>query len=262
MRPVLAELGPVTLYSYGIFIALGFLVGGFIVRHLAKKDGLETGHFVDYFLYAAVAGLLGARLWHVLFRPFEVDSFWQVFSLWGGGLALHGGLLLAAIVLLLVMRRQGQPAWRWLDVTAIGALAGLAIGKVGSFLNGDGFGRTSDLPWAVKFNDPLAPATIMGVELHPLQLYYALAFGLFAIGLYLIWRRQRQGTGRLPRYPGFVFLVGLFALSLTQFAFEALHAPIDSLYLAGSIKITSWVALLLAAIAAFLLVKRARQANT
>lgn len=252
MQPVLVDLGPLTLYSYGVFIALGFATAGLIGYRLVKRAGLSPSLFIDYFLYAAVAGLLGARLWHLLFRPQEVDSLWQVFSLWGGGLALHGGLLLALTVLVVVMRRQGQPVWRWLDLLAIGGLAGLAVGKLGSFLNGDSFGRSSDLPWAVQFNDPLAPASIMGAPIHPLQLYAAVLYAAIAAGLYYLYRRRGQsvrGGRRIPSAPGFVFWTGLLSLSLAQFLLEFLHAPIDSLYWGDSIKVVSWLAAGLAVVA-------------
>lgn len=257
MQPILLQLGPVTLYSYGVFIALSFLIGGLVTWRLAKQAKLSTSYLVDYFLYAALLGLIGARLWHLLFRPFEVKSLWEVFSLWGGGLALQGGLLLAIVGLIVIMRRQRQPVWQWLDVMAIGTMVGLAIGKFGSFMNGDYFGRSSQLPWTVQFSDPLAPGYIMGVPLHPLQLYAVLAYGLLAGLLYVLYRRRRKASP--PRRSGFTFLVGLGLLSLTQLILEFWHAPIDSMYINNQIRAVSLTAGLVLAAVAVVLIRNYRK---
>lgn len=243
MQPILFHLGPVAVYSFGVFIALGFLAGGFVAYRLAKRAGLATRNFIDYFLYAAVAGLIGARVWHLAFKPSQVHSLWQVFSLWGGGLSLQGGLAAAGLTLWFLLRRAGEPVLRWFDVLTIGLTVGLVIGKVGSFLNGDSFGRTTKLPWGVKFDDPLAPGYLMGSRLHPLQLYAAILFAALA---FLLWRRYRRqlADGHRPRAgyrDGDVFLRGLFGLSLIQFLLEFLHAPIDSLYVNG-VRVVSVVA--------------------
>lgn len=253
MKPIFLQAGPITLYSYGVFIALAFFAGALVTYRLAKKESLNTGSFIDYFLYAALLGLLGARLWHLAFRPFEVQSLWQVFSLWGGGLALQGGLFMAGVALYLILRRQRQPVWRWFDIITIGTVIGLAIGKFGSFLNGDGFGRSAKLPWAVQFNDPLAPGYIMGTPLHPLQLYGFMAFTLIAAVLIILYRLGRRG--RLNLYPGFIFLVGVALLSVTEIGLELWHAPIDSLYINNSIRVVSATALVTLAASAGLLLR-------
>lgn len=257
MQPILFKLGPLTLYSYGVFVALAFLVGGLVAYRLAKRNGLSTGNLLDYFLYAALAGLLGARLWHVLWKPSQVDSFFELFLLSGAGLSLFGGLLLAGLVLFLLLRRQRQPIARWFDVFAVSVMAGLAVGKVGSFLNGDSFGRSSTMPWAVQFNDPQAPAYIMGVELHPLQLYAAMAYAAVAV---LLWRLgKRSAPKATPSHPpGYVGWVGACSLAVIIFVLEFFHAPIDSLYAAGSVNVVTWSAVLLTVVSGGVLVSRYR----
>jgi phosphatidylglycerol:prolipoprotein diacylglycerol transferase len=237
MQPVLIELGPISLYSFGVFIALAFVGGGYVTYRLAKRAGLDTSGFIDYFLYTAVAGLVGARLWHLLFRPFEVSSVWQVFSLWGGGLAVHGGLLFGFLALWLALRRAQQPVLRWLDVTTVGVAAGLAIGKLGSFLNGDSFGVRTDLPVGVTFNNPLAPANVMGGAIHPVQLYAAVLYGVIA---FLLWRRWRKRQASPERRDGGIFWLGLLLLFASQFVLEFLHASIDAMYV-GDLRVVTIV---------------------
>ncbi len=228
MQPVLLQLGPLTFYSFGIFAAVAFAVGGYVTLQLARREKLSLQHFVDYCLYVAVAVLVGARLWYVLFRPDEIHSFWQLFTVGGGGLALPGGLLAGTIVLVLALRHNREPVWRWLDVAAIGTAAGLAVGKLGSLLNGDGFGTPSGLPWAVKFTDPLAPATVVGQPLHPLQIYAAILYAGLAFGL---WRlHQRLAAADDPRHPaGTTFWAGLLGVSVIQLALEPWHSALDAL---------------------------------
>jgi phosphatidylglycerol---prolipoprotein diacylglyceryl transferase len=254
MRPVLLQLGPITLYSFGVFIALAFAAGGYLTLYLAKRERLTTNHFIDYFLYAALAGLIGARLWYVLFRPSEIDSFWQLFTLGGGGLALPGGLLLAITVLVLSMRRHRDPVWRWLDITAIGTLAGLTIGKIGSFLNGDSFGTATSLPWSTTFTDRLAPASIVGEPLHPLQLYAAILYA--AAGLLLWYLHRRHGRS------GLVFWAGLGLVAASQLVLEPLHAATDALIVGGGLtglRVIIPTALVLMGLSIYVLLSRYRR---
>lgn len=255
MQPILFHLGPLAFYSFGVFITLAFLAGGLVTYRLARASGLVTAAFIDYFLYVAVAGLLGARLWHLLFRPFEVHSVWQVFSLWGGGLSLQGGVVAAGLVLWLALRRSGQPVLRWFDVVAVGLAVGLAIGKVGSFLNGDSFGRLTKLPWGVKFTDPLAPGTIMGVPLHPIQLYAAFLYAVVAV---ILWRSLRKERIAEPPRSGGVVLRAVLLISAVQFALEFLHAPIDAMYIGTSIRVVSLTAALAIGTSGILLYRRRR----
>ncbi len=281
MQPILLQLGPLTLYSYGVFVALAFLTGATVAYRLAKRDKLPTGNVLDYFLYAALAGLLGARLWHVLWKPSQIDSVFELFLLSGAGLSLLGGLLLAGLVLLLLLRRQRQPVGRWFDVFVISTFSGLAVGKVGSFLNGDSFGRSSDLPWAVQFGNPQAPAYIMGVAVHPLQLYAAVSYGLIALLLWRLWRRQpasgasvgaarpsaataadarrTETAGRPALQPGAVAWLGAFLLGAASFVLEFFHAPIDSLYISSNLNVVSSSAGLLAVSAGAVLLLRYRR---
>lgn len=233
MQPVLLQLGPVTFYSFGVFAAVAFAVGGYAILQLARQDKLPLRHLADYGLYTAVAALIGARLWYVLFRPDEIDSFWQLFTVGGGGLALPGGLLVGAIVLVLAIRRNGEPVWPWLDIAAIGTAAGLAVGKLGSLLNGDGFGIASSLPWAVTFTDSQAPASIAGEALHPLQLYAVILYAALAFGLWKFHERARVGQTGRQWSAGSVFWAGLLGASVIQLVLEPLHSSLDALTFVG-----------------------------
>lgn len=252
MQPVLLQLGPVTFYSFGVFAALAFAVGAYVAVRLARRDKLPLKHMLDYCLYTAVAALIGARLWYLLFRPDEIDSVWQLFTVGGGGLALPGGLLAGTIVLTLAIRRNGEPVWPWLDVIAVGTAAGLAVGKLGSLLNGDGFGTASSLPWAVTYNDSLAPASIVGEALHPLQAYGLMLYAALAFGLWKFHGRVRAGRKWTA---GSVFWAGLLGVSVIQVILEPLHSPLDALAFAAddAVRVIFPTALILIAVSAAML---------
>lgn len=230
MQPVLLQLGPVTFYSFGVFAALAFAVGLYVTVQLARRDKLPLKHVFDYGLYVAIASLIGARLWYLLFRPDELDSFWGLFTVGGGGLALPGGAAAGAAVLIVALRRTGEPARPWLDVAAVGTAAGLAVGKLGSLLNGDGFGAASSLPWAVEFTDSLAPGSVAGEALHPVQLYGFILFAALAFGL---WKLLERVRARRDWQPGSVFWAGLLGVSVIQLALEPFHSALDALTFAG-----------------------------
>ena len=260
MQPVLFTLGPLSVYSSGVFIALGFAAGGSLSYVLAKRARLSTDALIDYFLYAAVAGLIGARLWDLVFTGFDVNSFWQAVSLWSGGLSLQGGLLAAGLTLWIIMRRHGQPVARWFDILTIGLLVGLAIGKVGSFLYGDSFGKPTNLPWGVEFTDPLAPAAALGTAVHPLQLYAAAAYAVIAVLCYRLYRTQEAAreTGRPGAAPvGNVFLTGMFLLATAQFILEFVHAPAEALVVNG-INVVTAVSLGIMAVSGYFIFRQSQ----
>lgn len=253
MQPVLFELGPVTVYSYGVFAAIAFAVGAYIVYLLAARDKLSRAHLLDYYLYVALAALIGARVWYVAFRPDEVTSFLNFFTVGGGGLAWPGGVLLASVVLVWALRRNHDPVWKWLDIVAIGTLAGLAVGKFGSFLNGDGFGTASGLPWAIEFKDQFAPGSIVGAPLHPVQLYASILFALTACGL---WRLHYDEKSRNP---GSIFWMGLGALALISLVLEPFHSALDALTFPHGPRVIIPTALILVAASTFVWIQTRRR---
>ena len=246
MQPVLFEFGPLTVYSYGVFAALGFAAGAYVTYRSAQHANLSTKNFVDLCLYTAVGALVGARLWYVVFRPDEVDSFWQLFTLGGGGLAWPGGVFLGTAAFIFALNRNREPIWPWLDVAAIGALVGLAVGKVGSFLNGDGFGSASGLPWAVEYTNEFSPGSVMTEPVHPVQLYAAVMLALAAFGLW--WWRERA---KEKPQTGMVFWAAIAAMAGISLALEPIHATVAALAFEGGFRAIVPTALALIALAGF-----------
>jgi len=149
----------VPIYGYGLMLVLGVLAGIQLAKLLARRRGLDPELFVNAGLIAMLCGVIGARLSHVL-ENFEeyfnahltlVQSLWRVVNISSGGLTYYGGFLLAFPVLLWYGRHKGVSLRVGMDIIAPCLMVGLALGRVGCFLNGCCYGAQCDLPIAVRF---------------------------------------------------------------------------------------------------------------
>jgi phosphatidylglycerol:prolipoprotein diacylglycerol transferase len=196
MHPILVKLGPINIFTYGMFLALAFLSAILVAGREAKRNGCSPAQVYDLCFYIVLAAIVGSRLFHVILElPYFLAHPGDIFLLWKGGLAFQGGLILGIPVAFLYMRWKQMPILQTFDFVAVGMPLGQFIGRVGCFMAGCCYGTDCHLPWAVTFNNPdtLAP---MGVPLHPTQLYEAfLALGVF--GVLLWWRRRKSFNGQL-----------------------------------------------------------------
>ena len=204
--PVIFELGPLAVRWYGLMYVLGFLAAYFLVRYQARRyshPGLEE-RLDNLNLVLIISLILGSRLGYVLFYNFSyyLQHPLEIVATWQGGMSFHGGLLGLVIGGWLFCRYTGLNFLRSADAYAVVAPIGLGLGRLGNFINGELYGRVTDVPWAMVF--PGAGP----LPRHPSQLYEAFLEGLvlfvimwFALRLY--WRRQWP-AGRLVA----IFLVG------------------------------------------------------
>lgn len=188
--PVALELGPLAVRWYGLSYMFGLLLGWYYARSLAANQRLWGGrspvkpdHFDDLLIWVTIGVVLGGRLGYVLF--YNPAYYWQnpaeIFATWNGGMSFHGGLLGSAVVVWLYSRAKNLPLLSVWDVASAVAPLGFYFGRLANFINGELWGRTSDVPWAMIFPNPEAG----GVARHPSQLYEALLEGLV---LFLVLR--------------------------------------------------------------------------
>ena len=154
MHPELFEIPFIhlTVKSYGLMMVVGFLVAVYLIRRLSRDITPNPQLITNAALYFLIAGVVGARLFYVVhyFDQFR-GRLLSVFAIWQGGLELLGGVLLAIAVIIFYCWRHKLMLRRYLDVLAIGLMAALAFGRIGCFLNGCGFGKPTEVPWAVRF---------------------------------------------------------------------------------------------------------------
>jgi phosphatidylglycerol:prolipoprotein diacylglycerol transferase len=205
MYPVLLHLGSYQLRSYGVFVAIAILTGIWFSTREARRRGLDPAVVTDAAVGIVLAGLVGARLYYILFNEparYLAEPL-QMLTVWHGGLSVHGGLLAGLAAVAWYVRRRGLAFWTFADVLAPGLILGQTVGQIACLLNGDTYGRPTTLPWAITFTDPHAMGPV-GVPLHPIQVYELLAYGAVFL---VVWaaarRRTRAGTVTLTYAVGY-----------------------------------------------------------
>ena len=200
--PILASFGPIAIRWYGLMYSLAFLLGWPLLAARAargKKPVLTPEHLGDFMVWILGGVVLGGRLGYILF--YQADYYlaqpMAIFRIWEGGMSFHGGLLGVLVACAWFGRRRGVHFLTLTDMLAPVVPLGLFLGRVGNFINGELWGRTTDLPWAMVF--PGAGSE----PRHPSQLYEA---GLEGVFLFLLLHL----LGRRPRPAG--FLSGFFLL--------------------------------------------------
>ncbi|MBI3322117.1 MAG: prolipoprotein diacylglyceryl transferase [Candidatus Omnitrophica bacterium] len=176
MHPVLLRLGPVTLYSYGLAIALGFLLAVNLAARRARAVGVDPAQIQRIALIGLLAGLAGGRAAYVFLNwDLYRANLIEILRLDHGGLVFYGGLVTSALASILAMRSAKLPVLATLDFFMPPLALAHAIGRIGCFLNGCCYGKPTDLPWGVLFPQDVVPR-------HPTQLYEAGALvGIFAL---------------------------------------------------------------------------------
>jgi phosphatidylglycerol:prolipoprotein diacylglycerol transferase len=174
--PVIVSYGPLAVRWYGLMYVLGFAAAYVLVRRQAKQVGWQQMlDHLDNLNLALIAGvILGGRLGYVLFYnlPYYLQRPTEIFATWQGGMSFHGGLLGTLFAGLLYCHFSKLNFWQGVDLYAVVGPIGLGLGRIGNFLNGELYGRTTEMPWGMIFphGGPLPR--------HPSQIYEALLEGV------------------------------------------------------------------------------------
>ena len=200
MYPRLFELGPITVYTYGVLLAAAYLFGLKLAMVRAKARQLDEARVLDLGIYIIISALVGAKLLLLVldFRTY-VSNPRELLTLVRVAGVFYGGLILAVVVSLWYIRRVGLPLWTTCDVFAPGIALGHVVGRLGCLFAGCCYGKPTDLPWGITFTDPFAASntgTPLNVPLHPTQLYEAGAEALILLVLLATESRGRRYAGR------------------------------------------------------------------
>jgi phosphatidylglycerol:prolipoprotein diacylglycerol transferase len=253
MFPRLIQIGSFSLPTYGVLVALAFLVALWMASRFARQRGIDSEKVVNLGVYCALAGMLGAKLLMIALDPEYRAHPGEIFSLatlQSAGI-FFGGFILAFVFAIFYMRAQGLPVLATCDLFAPGLAIGHGIGRLGCFAAGCCWGKPTHLPWAVTFTNRDATTGVpLGIPLHPTQLYEAFAEGIICL---ILVNRLRK-----PHRDGQV--IGLYVLlyGLARFAVEFLREHDQSNPLGGPFVLEQWIALALAGGGIYLLVRHAR----
>jgi phosphatidylglycerol:prolipoprotein diacylglycerol transferase len=234
VHPEIFHWGFLHVRSYGLMLAVAFLVGTWLALREARRVGLDEDKLVTMILVVLVSSVLGARMLYVIEHIQEFRREWgSVLALWQGGLTLYGGVVAGTAAGLVAARRLGLPVWVAADALAPSFALGTMFGRVGCFLNGCCYGRPTTLPWGVVFPpDSFAGLEFGNAAVHPSQLYFALAgLGLFGLAW---WLRKRLTV------PGTLFwtVVALFALIRIPLDLTRAYEPESIFAHVGSFDVT------------------------
>ena len=211
INPVLLELGPFQVRYYGLFYALGFVIAYFLISYLSKKRELKItkDDIADFLVYAIVGVVLGARLVYVfVYNPlFYLQNPLEIIAVWHGGLSFHGGLLGAIAATYLFCRRKKIKFYDIADIVVLPVALALALGRIGNFMNGELYGRLTDVSWCIDYSKNKFVENLPSGCRHPSQIYASIKnLTIFSI-LWLI-KDKKLPKGFL--FWSFVTLYGLF----------------------------------------------------
>lgn len=204
--PVIFSLGPIALRWYGLAFAIGFIVGYNIVAKMFKHEGAPEKWLGVLLTYIVVATIIGSRLGHVFFYQWDYYSqhLDEIFKIWEGGLASHGGTIgnIIAILLFSWFVTKKNPSWTFDKLVVPVALVGGLI-RLGNLMNSEIYGGVTDLPWGFVF-----VRDGQTLPMHPTQIYEALCyFALFGLLMWMYWKKNAQER---PWLITGVFFIGIF----------------------------------------------------
>jgi phosphatidylglycerol:prolipoprotein diacylglycerol transferase len=249
--PVLIQIGPIAIRWYALAYIGGLLLGWRYLRWLVQRPGwrLTLEDLDDLLLYVVLGVVLGGRLGYVLFyKPgFYLAHPGEILAVWEGGMSFHGGMLGVIAAMALFAWRRGIPLLEIGDAVSAAAPIGLFFGRIANFINGELFGRASDVPWAMVFPHGGPEAR------HPSQLYEAALEGLILF-LVLFWIARRP---RLPETAGRIGGLFLIGYGLARSFVELFREPDAHLgfLLGGSVTMGQILSLPMILVGLFLLMR-------
>ena len=214
--PVFLHLGPIQLRWYGLMYMLSFIIGFFVLRRFARyrKLNISTDDLYDLLFYLILGVMVGGRLGYVFF--YDLGSYLHeplsIFAIWQGGMSFHGGFIGMILAALYITRKKKWDFWEIADLVCAAVPIGLGLGRIGNFINGELFGRPTNVAWAMIFPEGGA------MPRHPSQLYEALLEG-FVLFFILKWIYKKNF------YRGTVFWALLAFYGLFRFLVEFVREP-------------------------------------
>ncbi|WP_319575781.1 prolipoprotein diacylglyceryl transferase [uncultured Desulfobacter sp.] len=250
MHPILLQVGSLKLYTYGFFVALGFIIAIWFTKRNARFYGVPDQMVSDLFLTVLISALAGARILYVLINIDAYrDNFLDIFKIWNGGLVFFGGFIGGALGAIIFLRIKKMDIWKTADVISPGLALGHSVGRFGCLFAGCCYGKSCSLPIAITFTNPdsLAP---LNIPLHPTQLYMiASNFVLFLI-LLAIQRRKR--------FNGMVFLSYIMLYSVFRSIIEFFRGDFRGNFFFDFLSLSQGIGLLVSCIALIFMIIKLR----
>ena len=238
MNDVMLNLGIFQIKWYSFFIFLAMLTACLIIFKESKKKNVPDNYLTNLIFYGLIIGILGARLYYVIFNlDYYLNNPSQIFAIWNGGLAIHGGLISALIFLIIYSRKNKINILQMLDIMVVGVIIAQAIGRWGNFFNQEAYGNIISLQALKNMHLPkfiIDGMYISGSYREPTFLYESICSLIGFILLLILRATKKLKTGQLTA-------IYLIWYGIVRFGIETLRS--DSLML-GQIKVAQLVSLL------------------
>ena len=232
------KLGPINIYYYSICMLIAVLTAYFIIKKEAKKQNVDLEFIVNLVFYCVIFGFLGARCYYVLFNlDYYSQNLVDILKIWNGGLAIHGGLILGFLTLIVYCKKHKQEIFRITDISVVGIIIAQSIGRWGNFFNQEAHGPLATLS-ALK-NQHLPKFIIEGMKIngnyyYPTFLYESLWNILGFLIMLILRRRKRLKVGVLTGFYLMWYSTGRYVIE---------YFRTDSLML-GDIKVAMLVSII------------------
>jgi phosphatidylglycerol:prolipoprotein diacylglycerol transferase len=251
--PIALSIGPINVHWYGIIMGLAFFIGTYLARYHTSREGIDPDHILNMVVWIIPSAIVCARAYYVIFEWDNYrENLWDIFAVWKGGLAIHGGLIGGVLAGTLYVRKHGLPFLLMGDVIMPSVILGQAIGRWGNFINQEAHGGPVSAEFMSHFPAFIRDQMfINGQYYHPTFLYESLwNLLVFVILLAMLYR--------FKRFDGQVMFSYMILYSIGRFFIEGMRT--DSLYL-GGIRVAQLVSLSLAVAGILFLIYAARRAK-
>lgn len=257
MYPRLLTIDYFTLYTFGAFMVIAFLIALWWVTRAARQRGISTHSVISLSLWLIGGGLVGAKLLKIgrlLLEHLAYPGQQLSISVLEGAGDFYGGFLGAlGVAVIYFWRHPELPVWQVADLYGPAVALGQAIGRIGCLMAGDDYGSPTHLPWAITFTDSdasLIGGAPLGVQLHPVQLYESsVCLGLF---FFLVWLSRRQ------RFDGEIILAYALGYAISRFIVEFFRGDLDRGFVfGGQLSTSQFIALLVGGASMIIMVRRA-----
>jgi phosphatidylglycerol---prolipoprotein diacylglyceryl transferase len=229
--PIAFSFGNFEIRWYGILIALALLIGIVISYYIAKYRGQQPEEAINFAPFSVVAGVIGARLLHVLVNwSYYGQHLSYIFAFRRGGLAIQGVMLGGVIALLIFCKVRKLNFWIWADIMAPALLFGQAIGRWGNYFNQEAFGMPTSLPWGIYIDPINRPVAYANSEFFHPTFFYEFIANLLLFGLLIVIHRlYKKRPDSFPNGLVFCTYLGIYAVYRSVIEFYR----IDSSYFMG-----------------------------
>lgn len=238
MNSTIIDLGFLEIKWYSVMILLGVIVGGILGYRECKKKGMDKDTFIDMVFYGLILSILGARIYYVLFNlSYYIHNPLEIFMVWHGGLAIHGGLITALVFLYFFTKKKKLNLLLIIDMVVVSIIIGQAIGRWGNFFNGEAYGREVTLEFLKNLHLPqfiIQGMYIDGSYREPTFLYESIGNIIGFIILLVVRMSKKIKTGTLTSI--YIIWYGIIRCIIESFRSDSL--------MLGSIKMAQVISII------------------